>query len=107
VNGFVGVGMCLNDKFGHFDSMLSVPEAYNLFSEVQLILELSINIAIFVLDSKTIVDRFHNISLDISKLGGIIQECIRRQINFCPNSLVKFPRRRSNISTHRLVRAAI
>jgi len=60
----------------------------------------------FVLDSKSVVDRFNSNLVDSSELGCIIQAC--RQLFGCnfQNSHVEFNRRQANGVAHELARVA-
>jgi len=112
----VGIGICIRDDQGEFVMAktncfsplcdVDVGKAIGLHTTLQWVADLHYDHVDFVLDSKSVIERFNSNLVDSSELGCIIQAC--RQLFDCnfQNSHVEFNRRQANGVTHELARVA-
>lgn len=86
--------------------VVEVSEAVGLHMTLQWVADLHYDNVDFVLDSKSVVERFNSNLGDSSELGCIIHTC--RQLFDChfQNSHVEFNRRQANEVAHELARVA-
>jgi len=85
---------------------VDVGEDVGLHMTLQWVVDLHYDHVNFVLDSKSVVERFNSNLVDSSELGCIMQAC--RQLFDCnfQNSHVEFNRRKANGVAHKLVTVA-
>jgi len=112
----VGIGICIRDDQGQFVMAktdcfsplcdVDIGETVGLHTTLQWVADLHYDHVDFVLDSKSVVDRFNSNLVDSSELGCIIQVC--RQLFGCnfQNSHVEFNRRQANGVAHELAGVA-
>ena len=112
----VGIGICICDDHGEFVMAktdcfsplcdVDVGETVGLHTTLQWVAGLHYDNVDFVLDSKSVVERFNSNLGDSSGLGCIIQAC--RQLFDCnfQNSHIEFNRRQANGVAHELARVA-
>jgi len=96
-------------KTDSFSSLcdVDVGEAVGLHTTLQWVADLHYDHVDFVLDSKSVVERFNSNLVDSSELGCIIQVC--RQFFDCnfQSSHVKFNRKQDNMVAHELARVTL
>jgi len=85
---------------------VDVGEVVGLHTSIQWVGDLHYDHVDFVLDSKSVVERFNSNLMESSELGSIIQACRQLFGCNCRNSHVKFNRRQANGVAHELVRVA-
>ena len=102
----VGIDICIRDDQGEFVMAktdcfsplcdVNVGEVVGIHTTLQSAADLHYDHVDFVLDSKSVVERFNSNLVDSSELGCIIQAC--RQLFGCnlQNSHVEFNRRQVN-----------